>query len=136
MDNYFLSLLTYGEGYHNYHHTFANDYRNGTKWYHFDPTKWFIWTLSKVGLTTDLKRMNDVVVLKKKIEMDKQLLIERANSPLLVEKIKHLADRLSQNSALLKEKASKEIRKQFRMDWKSWSRLNRYILKMKPAKVQ
>ena len=52
VDNYLISLLTYGEGYHNYHHSFASDYRNGIHWYHFDPAKWFIWTLYKLGLLT------------------------------------------------------------------------------------
>ena len=40
-----------GEGYHNYHHEFPHDYRNGVKPWQWDPTKWLIWTLSKVGLT-------------------------------------------------------------------------------------
>ncbi|MDP5054231.1 MAG: fatty acid desaturase, partial [Congregibacter sp.] len=39
-DNGFLAFLTYGEGYHNYHHIFQNDYRNGIYWWQFDPTKW------------------------------------------------------------------------------------------------
>jgi stearoyl-CoA desaturase (delta-9 desaturase) len=55
-DNAFLAVLTLGEGYHNFHHTFPADYRNGFRWYHFDPTKWFIWTLDKVGLANDLRR--------------------------------------------------------------------------------
>lgn len=55
-DNPVLALITYGEGYHNYHHTFQWDYRNGIRWWHFDPTKWLIRSLSFVGLTRDLKR--------------------------------------------------------------------------------
>ncbi len=54
-DNGFIALLTYGEGYHNYHHTFAWDYRNGCKWYHYDPTKWFIKTCSWLRLTWGLR---------------------------------------------------------------------------------
>jgi stearoyl-CoA desaturase (delta-9 desaturase) len=49
-DNGFLALLTYGEGYHNFHHCYAADYRNGVRWWQWDPTKWLIFTLSKVGL--------------------------------------------------------------------------------------
>lgn len=56
-DNDFLALLTYGEGYHNYHHLFQMDYRNGIRWWHFDPTKWLISACSVVGLTKDLKRV-------------------------------------------------------------------------------
>ncbi|MHC4954443.1 MAG: acyl-CoA desaturase [Planctomycetota bacterium] len=56
-DSWITSLITFGEGYHNYHHRFQGDYRNGVRWYHFDPTKWFVWTLSWTGLTRDLRRM-------------------------------------------------------------------------------
>lgn len=55
-DSWFWALLTNGEGYHNYHHKFPNDYRSGHKLYHWDPSKWFIWTLSCVGGTRDLLR--------------------------------------------------------------------------------
>lgn len=54
-----VALLTFGEGYHNYHHEFQHDYRNGVKAWQFDPTKWIIWTLSKLGLTEDLRRVPD-----------------------------------------------------------------------------
>lgn len=56
-DSFFTALITMGEGYHNFHHRFMSDYRNGVRWYHFDPTKWFVWTLSKIGVTSDLKRV-------------------------------------------------------------------------------
>lgn len=55
-DSMITALLTFGEGYHNFHHRFQSDYRNGVKWYHFDPSKWLIWSLSRVGLARDLKR--------------------------------------------------------------------------------
>jgi stearoyl-CoA desaturase (delta-9 desaturase) len=54
-DNALIALLTYGEGYHNYHHTFQWDYRNGIRWYHFDPSKWLIATLAKCRLASNLK---------------------------------------------------------------------------------
>ena len=54
-DNGLLALFTYGEGYHNYHHIFASDYRNGIRWWHYDPTKWMIKSLSYIGLTSKLK---------------------------------------------------------------------------------
>ncbi len=56
-DSHFLALFTFGEGYHNYHHEFQHDYRNGVKPWEFDPTKWIIWTLSKIGLTASLRRV-------------------------------------------------------------------------------
>lgn len=54
-DNGIIALLTYGEGYHNYHHTFQWDYRNGVRWYHFDPSKWLIASLEKCKLASNLK---------------------------------------------------------------------------------
>jgi len=56
-DSWIMALLTFGEGYHNYHHSFQHDYRNGVKAWQFDPTKWAIWLLEKLGLVTNLRRV-------------------------------------------------------------------------------
>jgi stearoyl-CoA desaturase (Delta-9 desaturase) len=56
-DSFFLALFTLGEGYHNYHHEFQYDYRNGVKPWQWDPTKWLIWVLSKLGVTSHLRRV-------------------------------------------------------------------------------
>jgi stearoyl-CoA desaturase (delta-9 desaturase) len=61
-DSLFLAFLTFGEGYHNYHHEFQHDYRNGVKPWQFDPTKWIIWTLSKLGLARDLRRVPAAII--------------------------------------------------------------------------
>jgi len=61
-DNWFAALLTNGEGYHNFHHRFPLDYRNGYRWYQLDPTKWFIRFLAYFGLTWDLKATPDSVI--------------------------------------------------------------------------
>ncbi|HBW83236.1 MAG TPA: acyl-CoA desaturase [Gammaproteobacteria bacterium] len=71
-DNPLLALITYGEGYHNYHHTFQWDYRNGIKWWHFDPTKWLIRSFSWVGLTKDLKRTDPARVETARLRMQYQ----------------------------------------------------------------
>jgi stearoyl-CoA desaturase (delta-9 desaturase) len=55
-DNAAVALLTFGEGYHNFHHMFAHDYRNGVRWWQWDPTKWLIASLQPLGLTRRLKR--------------------------------------------------------------------------------
>jgi len=54
-DNWGVALLTLGEGYHSFHHRFPADFRNGIRWYHWDPAKWFIATLRSVGLASDLR---------------------------------------------------------------------------------
>jgi len=58
-DNGLLAFLTYGEGYHNYHHIFQTDYRNGIRWWQWDPTKWMINLCSRVGLASNLTRTSD-----------------------------------------------------------------------------
>ncbi|MBK5281975.1 MAG: acyl-CoA desaturase [Nitrospiraceae bacterium] len=54
-DNWLVSLVTFGEGYHNYHHMYPTDYRNGPRWHHFDPSKWLIHGLYSLGLATSLR---------------------------------------------------------------------------------
>jgi stearoyl-CoA desaturase (delta-9 desaturase) len=56
----FTALLTFGEGNHNYHHEFPYDYRNGIKWYEYDPTKLFIELCYLLGLVYDLKKKEDL----------------------------------------------------------------------------
>ena len=36
------SLISWGEGWHNYHHTISKDYRHGHKWWEIDPPAWII----------------------------------------------------------------------------------------------
>lgn len=55
-DNGVLAFLTMGEGYHNYHHSFQRDYRNGIRWWQFDPTKWLIRSMAWLGLAKNLYR--------------------------------------------------------------------------------
>lgn len=58
-DNGFLAFLTYGEGYHNFHHIFQTDYRNGIRWWQWDPTKWMISLCARLGLARNLNRVPD-----------------------------------------------------------------------------
>ena len=53
-DNWFVALLTLGEGYHSFHHKFPADYRNGIRWYDWDPAKWWIAALHYAGLAKGL----------------------------------------------------------------------------------
>jgi stearoyl-CoA desaturase (delta-9 desaturase) len=68
-DSSIMAFLAFGEGYHNYHHSFPFDYRNGIRSWHFDPAKWMIWCLARVGLARDLRRASDVAVLKAKVRI-------------------------------------------------------------------
>ncbi len=79
VNNFILALLTYGEGYHNFHHTFAGDYRNGVRWYQFDPPKYLIWLMSKLGLAWDLKRTDPLMIEKRLVQADRKFLMEHLN---------------------------------------------------------
>lgn len=68
-DNPALAFLTYGEGYHNFHHIFQNDYRNGVRWWQWDPTKWLIAVLSWLRLASNLKRVPDLWIQRAQLAM-------------------------------------------------------------------
>ena len=53
-DNWLVALATLGEGYHSFHHRFPADFRNGIRWYHWDPAKWWIAALRWVGMARNL----------------------------------------------------------------------------------
>lgn len=76
-DNGILAFFTFGEGYHNYHHIFEYDYRNGIHWWQFDPTKWLIRGLSFVGLTTNLRRVPEERIEKARAAMQLQATNQR-----------------------------------------------------------
>ncbi|PVU96328.1 hypothetical protein BB560_005816 [Smittium megazygosporum] len=50
-----VALLTFGEGYHNFHHEFPNDYGCTSIIYTFDITRLFIEAMAFLGLAYDLK---------------------------------------------------------------------------------
>jgi stearoyl-CoA desaturase (Delta-9 desaturase) len=69
-DSWWLAFLTNGEGYHNFHHRFPSDYRNGIHWYQWDPTKWLIAGMNWVGLTQKLHRIPAHIVLRARLEVE------------------------------------------------------------------
>src|SRR5690606_35270338 len=55
-------------GYHNYHHLFQWDYRNGVRWWQWDPTKWLIASMRGLGLARELKRVPEFQIRKAMVE--------------------------------------------------------------------
>ena len=49
-NNWWVAILTGGEGWHNNHHAHPVSARHGLAWYEFDINYYGIWLLSKVGL--------------------------------------------------------------------------------------
>lgn len=149
VDNALIAVVTFGEGYHNYHHTVANDYRNGIRWYHFDPTKWLIWTSSKLGLTSNLRWTDDVKLRQRLVKKDRNLLLDRIKHELdetakelhvkletlsesfdtkagvLMAKIKEMREATEEHRKLLQIEV-KQLKKELHVMWKSWVSLTEF----------
>ena len=111
-DNLILALLTFGEGYHNYHHSFQGDYRNGVRWWHFDPTKWIVKTFSWVGLTSRLKKASQFHVEKARLAMQYNQALRKAENLHEADRwCQHLEERYMQCLAALEEWAT------FKQEW-------------------
>lgn len=98
-DSLLMAVFTFGEGYHNYHHEFQHDYRNGVRPWQFDPTKWTIWLLSKIGLVSGLRKVPEEKILKARIaEQDRHLQAKLGGKPLsgsLATMLDHTRERLN-----------------------------------------
>ena len=162
VDNYIIALLTFGEGYHNYHHTFAYDYRNGIKWFHFDPTKWIIWTLSKLGLASKLKKNQRFFIEERILLNRKRILLDALQDSyedqkeVLKETITTLSDSAQKKLRQMKELSEryqsakksknekdlliqlrsqlKEAKKEFQKDWDNWLDVSKDLMASHPVK--
>ena len=67
-DSWWIAYLTFGEGFHNFHHKFQWDYRNGIRWYDFDPSKWMIKFLSFLNLTKGIQKVDEHKILKARLD--------------------------------------------------------------------
>ncbi|MBI4090775.1 MAG: fatty acid desaturase [Candidatus Komeilibacteria bacterium] len=151
VDNFILAFFTSGEGYHNYHHTFPADYRNGVRWYHFDPNKWLVWALSKLGLAKGLLRHTEYTIQQKLLLADQKLFLTTlATQPLtrkqelearlhtlyvsLQEKMERMKTLRDERRAAFKARRKKlsyalrEIKRTARKEWRQWHKLGRSIL--------
>jgi len=118
-DSWFMALFTFGEGYHNYHHKFQWDYRNGIKWYSFDPSKWIIKSLSYFKITYNLRKASELNIMKAKIST-------------LNEKIINMTDILN----IKKYRAKTNIiMKQSSKYLKLWLELDKKYKEMKKKKI-
>lgn len=51
-NNWWVALISFGEGWHNNHHAQQRSAAHGMRWWEIDPTYWVILLLEKVGLAT------------------------------------------------------------------------------------
>jgi stearoyl-CoA desaturase (delta-9 desaturase) len=73
-DSLIAALVTMGEGYHNYHHTFPADYRNGVGRFQFDPTKWILRALASLRITRNLRRTALPKIYRARMQVDAERL--------------------------------------------------------------
>lgn len=148
VNNWLLAIVTMGEGYHNFHHTFATDYRNGVRWYQIDPTKMTIWALSKIGLAKRLKRTSEFAIRRAQLMQDKRVLLKKSREirwqemeaevtrryEAMIVRLKAMQEqmhklrqmrRIRTRKELIRDARArlKEIRKELKKDYKRWDRL-------------
>ena len=143
-DSAIMAVFTCGEGYHNYHHAFQHDYRNGVKPWQFDPTKWMIWTLSKFGLTSNLRRVSDEKILLAEMRearrQAERITSMEADTPLsekATELLHSFSQRLTESYAELEQAMSDkvEVSRKALTQWQQETReLVRHIASMKRKK--
>lgn len=150
VDNAVLAFLTFGEGYHNYHHAFATDYRNGIRWWHFDPTKWTIWIASKFGLASNLRRVDQIRAQKILVRKDTKMIFERLSHETdeiaanILRKLEELSqafearatviNRLSaelKSASLVRRRHIRDeihnLRRELKRTWKAWVATTRMV---------
>lgn len=129
-DIWWLFFLLLGENWHNFHHAFPSDYRNGARWYQFDVHKWIIYLMSKCGLAWDLNKTAKVRIEAKIMQtVDLVTKTRLDNLRLIQEKVTELGAMCQQkfteleNSALISRK-------------KFWENLYYYQNKLNDIKIQ
>ena len=122
-DSWLMAFFTFGEGFHNFHHKFQWDYRNGVRWFDFDPGKWAIRFLSFFKLTKDIRKVKDYHILHAKLNVLKEKL--NTYYPKLPDQIKQ---NYSEKVSNLQEKAHNIS--------KSWRKLEKEFLQFKQMKFK
>jgi len=100
-DNDLVAIFTYGEGYHNYHHLFQSDYRNGVRWWQFDPTKWLIKSASWLGLTYDLRQTPNFKICEAMVNRQLNAARQKLQSERASDRVKAYVEQESQHLAEL-----------------------------------
>jgi stearoyl-CoA desaturase (Delta-9 desaturase) len=105
-DSLVTALLTFGEGYHNFHHRFAADYRNGVRRYQWDPTKWLIRGMAAIGCAWNLRRAPRERIVAAQLQCDTQRLLEKMRGA-SEQAISHVRERISEISGAVQRAAAR-----------------------------
>lgn len=132
-DSILVAVLTHGEGYHNFHHQFQMDYRNGIRWYHWDPTKWSIQLANWIGLAQKLKTVKFSEILKARLQTETEKFY---NSKFYEEQLAPLKEKIIQ-SQIRFEQLKNEI-EQMKLEYQAAGKERMELLKteMKLAQIE
>jgi stearoyl-CoA desaturase (delta-9 desaturase) len=124
-DSFVTALISMGEGYHNFHHTFPSDYRNGVRPHQWDPTKWMLNLFAALGLARKLRRTSHASILRARLRMDERRVAIERLSPDTREKLAQIRAAVDHalvrwNAAVaryeeLKEQAGRQAREMMRL---------------------
>lgn len=126
-DSFIVAVLTHGEGYHNFHHQFQLDYRNGIRWYHWDPTKWTIQIMKLLGLAKKLKTIPAQEILKARLNAEAKWLEAKGVS---AEKIEALKQKILDTQVRLKKMKDEYTAIRASSD-RTWADLKLQVAEMK-----
>lgn len=126
-----LAPLTYGEGFHNFHHTWQWDYRNGARWYQWDSTKWLLKILSWTGLVNGLRTVSLTEMQKAKVHAEEERLSARLSNVrsqkrgVLEEHLLRTKERLVSCLSAMEQcrQKYKDIKIQYRKDPRSFAQI-------------
>ncbi|MDC1175464.1 fatty acid desaturase [Bacteriovoracaceae bacterium] len=119
-DSVVMAFFSYGEGFHNFHHQFQTDYRNGIRWYYYDPTKWLIMFLHKIGVAKDLKQTPQIDILRAKM--------------IMASKKNKVASTLPQATSIAQ--SFDEVAKKWKTLKSEYNRLSQDLVQMKDDKLE
>ena len=106
-DSWISAIITFGEGYHNFHHKFQYDYRNAILFHQWDPTKWLIWSMEKLGLASNLKRASEVKILEARLQADGEHFMQRMSR--YSDQVRERAAQLVEEGRVQLEEANKRL---------------------------
>lgn len=72
--NPLVALLTFGQALHNFHHEFPHDYRGSPSVWAYDPTKWAIWVLQRLGAVHNVYSSPALLVQQLEVQQQQKVL--------------------------------------------------------------
>jgi stearoyl-CoA desaturase (delta-9 desaturase) len=108
-NNFWLALLTLGEGWHNNHHHYQSSVKQGFYWYEIDITYYILRTMSWTGLIWDMRGVPEKKLMSNRndqgaLSSDEQLAATRAEGTAAPRKRSSTASTLGKKASDAKEK--------------------------------